>query len=76
MIRRIRRSWRLVGFWIAGALCIMFGSMIAGRLEKVLGVTDLNLFFGYLISFIIFLLGGLFWITVALAAKKIADEEA
>jgi len=52
--RRARKNWKLVTFWVFGALCILFASMISSRLE---------------ISLILVMVGGLLWIAVAIAAK-------
>jgi len=48
--------------------------MISGHLEKGLGVSDLSFSFALLISFVLFLLGGLLWISVAVAVKKVSEE--
>jgi len=71
----MRRNLKIMVFWILGALLILFGSMISGRLEKGLGVSDSGFFLALMISFILFLLGGLLWISVAIATKTIREEE-
>lgn len=71
----MKRNLKIMLFWILGALLILFGSMISGRLEKGLGVSDYGFFLALLISFILFLLGGLLWISVAIAAKTVREEE-
>lgn len=58
-------------FWVLGAICVLFGSMISGRVEKTLGVSDIGYSLALLIAFILFLLGGLLWISVAVAVKEI-----
>ena len=55
--------------WILGAVCILVASMIAGSLERTLGVTDLGYLLALLVSFVLFLVGGLLWISVAIATK-------
>jgi len=67
----MRKGWKLALFWILGTICIMVGSMISGHLEKTLGVTDLGYFLALLISFVLFLLGGLLWISVAIALREV-----
>jgi uncharacterized membrane protein len=69
-----KRNWKIVSFWVLGTACILFGSMIAGHLEKGLGVTDLGFSLALLISFVLFLVGGLLWISVAVAIKEIGEE--
>jgi hypothetical protein len=66
-------STRSVGFWIIGSLCVFFGALIAGSVQPtVLGATAGSIILAYIISFILILIGGMFWITVAV----IREEEA
>ena len=74
MYRRIRKSWKIAAFWIVGALAIFLGSMIAGKLEVTLGTSDLGLLVAALVAFVLFLLGGLLWISVAIAVKETNEE--
>lgn len=67
------RNWKMVLFWVLGAVCIMFGSMVAGRLEGGVGVTGISYTFAFAVAFILFLLGGLLWISVAVAMKGVLD---
>ena len=69
-----KRNWKIVTFWVLGSICILFASMIAGHLEKGLGVSDLGFTLALLISFVLFLVGGLLWISVAVAVKEISEE--
>lgn len=70
----MRRSWKIAAFWIVGALAIFFGSMIAGKLEVMLGTSDLGLIIAFLVALVLFLLGGLLWISVAIAVKETSEE--
>jgi len=70
----MKKNWKIITFWILGAICILFGSMIAGHLEKTLGVTELGYFLALLVSFVLFLIGGLFWISVAIAVRETRKE--
>jgi len=65
----VNKNWKMVFFWVLGAVCILLGSMIAGRLEKTLGVSDIGYTVALLVSFVLFLFGGLLWISVAVAVK-------
>ncbi len=65
----VYKNWKMVFFWVLGAVCILLGSMIAGRLEKTLGVSDIGYTVALLVSFVLFLFGGLLWISVAVAVK-------
>lgn len=69
----VSRSWKMVLFWVLGAVCMMLGSMIAGRLESGIGVTGASYTIALAFSFILFLLGGLLWIAVAIAMKRKLD---
>ncbi len=58
---------KAVVFWIIGTICVYFGALIAGNIEpEVLGATDYSVMFAYIISFILILLGGMFWISTSL----------
>ncbi len=70
----MKRNWKIVLFWVLGAICILIGSMISGHLEKDMGTTELSYVITLLISFILFLFGGLLWISVSIAVKKVTEE--
>lgn len=73
--RKYQKSkWRITFLWVFGAVFILLGSMIAGRIDKTLGVTDISYVLAILISFIFFLIGGLLWISVSFALKIISEE--
>lgn len=62
---------RAVGFWIIGTVCIFFGALIAGTVEPdVLGATTESVLLAYIISFVLLLIGGMFWITVAVIREE------
>ena len=65
----IKRNWKMVFFWVLGTVCVLFGSMIAGHLEKTLGVDDLSYVLALFVAFVLILLGGLLWISVAIAVR-------
>ncbi|MCD6399014.1 MAG: hypothetical protein J7L08_03770 [Candidatus Aenigmarchaeota archaeon] len=53
-------------FWILGTVFILFGAMIAGQARAdVLGATTSSFAISLMLSFILILIGGLMWITVA-----------
>ena len=59
-------SRRSLGFWLIGALCVFFGALIAGSIEpEVLGATFESVALAYIISFVLILIGGMFWISGA-----------
>ncbi|MCD6367533.1 MAG: hypothetical protein J7L45_00430 [Candidatus Aenigmarchaeota archaeon] len=58
-------------FWILGSLLILFGSMIAGQARPdVLGASMSSFVISIIIAFILILVGGLMWITVAGVIEK------
>ncbi len=62
---------RSIGFWIIGSLCVFFGALIAGSVEPTtLGATAESVVLAYIISFILILIGGMFWITVAVIREE------
>ena len=63
------RHWKTVLLWISGSIAIFIGSMIAGRLDFGLGVNEPGFLLALVISLMFFLMGGLLWISVALAVK-------
>jgi len=64
-------STRSIGFWFIGTICIFFGAMIAGSVEaEALGATFWSVILAYIISFVLILLGGMFWITVAVLREE------
>ena len=65
-----KRNMKMVLFWIIGSFSILIGAMIAGNVERTLGTDDQSFAAAVFIAFILILLGGLMWITVAVAAKK------
>lgn len=70
----MKRNWKIVTFWILGSISILFGSLIAGNLQPGLGVTEIGLAVALLIAFLLFLFGGLLWISVAIAVKEVREE--
>jgi hypothetical protein len=64
---------RTLTFWIIGAICVFVGSLIAGSVDpSVLGATTGSVIISYVISFILILIGGMFWISTAIIQ---AEEE-
>lgn len=58
-------------FWILGTISIFLGVRIVGTVEKsTLGVTPLRYYLALIISFVLILIGGLLWISVAGAVRE------
>ncbi len=63
-------SMKLVGAWVLGALLLLGGTWIIQNLRLETGVTDVSYALAAFIAFILFLLGGLAWISVAVATRR------
>ncbi len=57
---------RTIVFWLTGTICVFFGSLIAGSIEPVIGSSTASIVMAYALSFILVLLGGMFWISTAI----------
>jgi hypothetical protein len=64
---------RTILFWLIGTICIFFGALIAGSVEPVVGSTTVSILMAYGLSFILIMLGGMFWISTAIMQKD--DED-
>jgi len=61
-------NWRSVIFWFVGSLSVFFGALIAGNIDpSALGATTGSITLAYIISFILILIGGVFWIATSIA---------
>jgi hypothetical protein len=63
-------SVKLVGVWILGALFMLGGVWVVQNLELTLGVPETSYMLALAVSFVLFLLAGLSWISVAVATRK------
>jgi len=63
-------SIKLVGAWVLGALLLLAGTWIIQNLKYEVGVSELSYTLAALVAFIFFLLGGLAWISVAVATRR------
>lgn len=66
----MRWGWKIPAFWIIGSVCILFGSMIAGSLQRSLGVSESSFLIALLTALLLFMIGGMLWIVVSVAVKK------
>jgi len=62
-------SMKLVSFWILGSIFLLIGVWIIQNLEFGLGVSEYSYILAIAIAFIMFLLAGLCWISVAVATR-------
>jgi hypothetical protein len=58
-------------FWFLGTLSIFLGVRIAGTVDRsTLGVTAFRYYLALVVSFVLILVGGLLWISVAGAVRE------
>jgi hypothetical protein len=70
MVKRKKyKPWKTVVFWVSGAVCASIASLIAGNINPEL-LTEFKPYISLLIAMFFFLLAGLFWIAVSVAAKE------
>jgi type VI protein secretion system component VasK len=60
----------LVVSWILGGILITIAAWILGHIEQTVGVSPLSYALALFIAFILILVGGLVWITVASSVSK------
>jgi hypothetical protein len=63
-------SVKLITFWVLGAAFLFGGVWIVQNLELTLGVPVYSYFLAMLAAFVLFLLAGLCWISVAVATRR------
>lgn len=58
-------------FIVIGAFCLLIASLFAGNVEgNILGATDFSFSMTLLISFVLILVGGIFWVSAAKILNK------
>jgi uncharacterized membrane protein SirB2 len=62
-------NWKLVVVWMLGSLLLLSGIWIVVNVELTLGVSWVSYLFAMLVAFILFLLAGFCWISVAVATR-------
>lgn len=58
---------RSIGFWALGSFCIFIGCVLAGALIEPGNEITAEVAIGYIMSFLLILVGGMFWISVAIS---------
>jgi len=67
MVKKRYRTWKVVIFWILGAIFAMFATWITSQTPLEFETTSyLSLF----LAFFLFLIAGILWIAVAVAIKE------
>ncbi len=68
------RNWKVVVFWVLGAVCALVASMISANCEMDMGTTTSGFALALMISFVLYLVTGLLWISVAVAIKELEER--
>lgn len=68
------KNWKVVILWVLGAVCILVGSLIAGNAEAGMGTSTESFIISLVIALMFFLLGGIFWVSVAVAMKELEER--
>jgi len=61
---------KLISSWIIGGVLITVAAWILGHIDQAAGVSPLSSALAFLMAFVLILVGGLSWITVAAATAK------
>ena len=61
---------KLIISWILGGILISAAAWILGHIEQTVGVSFLSYALAFFVAFILIMIGGLAWISVATAAAK------
>ncbi len=60
---------KMVLVWALGSLLLLAGTWIMSNLELTIGVTSISYVIALLAAFVLYLLAGMCWISVAVATK-------
>jgi uncharacterized protein (DUF983 family) len=63
-------QFHIHGLWILGTICLFLGALIAGNVEWVEGTTPFSFWISIVLAFILFLFGGVCWISAAANVKE------
>ena len=61
---------KLIGSWILGGILITVSAWILGHIDQTVGVSHVSYGLAFFVAFVLILVGGLAWISVATATAK------
>jgi len=67
MAKKRYRTWKVVVFWVLGAILMMFATWITSHTPLEFKATS---YLPLIITFFLFLIAGILWIAVAAAIKE------
>lgn len=78
MVRMVPRAykkkrWKIVFSWLIASILMVFGCIIASETEMGPSSNKITFLIIFLLSLIFFLIAGLFWISIALALRKLEE---
>jgi len=65
-----RSRWKIAFLWVLASFFLLFGSMIAGQLQRSFGTNDIALLIAFFLALIFFLFAGLLWIAISVALRQ------
>ena len=63
-------TFKLIVAWIFGGIFISAAAWILGHIEQTVGVSPFSYTLAFFVAFVLVLIGGLAWISVAAATAK------
>lgn len=63
-------TFKLISAWIFGGILITAAAWVLGHIEQTVGVSPVSYAFAFFVGFILILIGGLVWISVATETAK------
>ena len=61
---------KLISSWVFGGILITLAAWILGHIEQTVGVSTVSYVLAFFVAFVLIMIGGLAWISVATAAAK------
>ncbi len=61
----MREDLQVYLFLFIGSLCLLLASLFAGNVEWALGTTEMSFYSTILLSFVLIIIAGIFWISAA-----------
>ncbi|MCD6226367.1 MAG: hypothetical protein J7J93_01045 [Candidatus Aenigmarchaeota archaeon] len=68
------KSWKVVLFWILGAGLLLAAALIAGNTQIDFSTSITNFGFSLMVAFVLILIAGLLWVSVAVAIKELEER--
>ena len=63
-------TFKLIVSWVFGGILITVAAWILGHIEQTVGVSPFSYGLAFFVAFVLIMIGGLAWISVATATAK------